>query len=418
VRRPTFISSLCVLACACSATDATVGINTLSDGSGVTSLAALTRVDLGTLGGGSSYAAGISSSGAVVGWSTTSTGNAHAFRWDARGGMVDLGTLPGDESSRAIAIVDGAVGTGAQILGVSTRGNQSTVVMWSVDGTIRPLNLPMLSGFTTASPTDFNLRGDVVGSDAGNGAQHGWVGSVNGPKVDLSANISGGSNEGSANAVSPAGLVLLTTRAFSCRRTAECWRTYLWESRSGYTTLGTPNDDPEANVTGLAMSEGGTVVGWLTGGAASGATPYRWTSGRGFTALEHYATKGGYGYAAAVNASGTIVGADYDPTSNAIVASTWLANGSIVRLKPDDPNPSVAVSVNDAGTIAGWAVISGANHAVIWKKTTSGMTAALTESSPTKVSVRAPSTHCLSDVHSLASRADLFTCVAAADRAP
>ncbi|HEY0529827.1 MAG TPA: hypothetical protein VGD02_13445, partial [Gemmatimonadaceae bacterium] len=122
------------------------------------------------------------------------------------------------------------------------------------------------------------------------------------------------------------------------------------------------------------------------------------------------------GYAAAVNASGTVVGADYDPTSDAIVASTWLSNGSIVRLTPDDPNPSVAVSINSAGTIAGWAAVGGANHAVLWKKTTSGLSAAFSESAPKKRSIAPASSGCLGDVHSIASRADLFTCVAAADR--
>lgn len=55
----------------------------------------------------------------------------------------------------------------------------------------------------------------------------------------------------------------------------------------------------------------------------------------------------GYGYATAVSSSGTVVGAAFEPAWGSIVASTWLANGTIVKLSPDDPNPSVAVAVND-----------------------------------------------------------------------
>ena len=50
--------------------------------------------DLGTLGGGSSYAFGINDSGQVVGYSEVGTTH-HAFTWTASGGMVDLGTPPG-----------------------------------------------------------------------------------------------------------------------------------------------------------------------------------------------------------------------------------------------------------------------------------------------------------------------------------
>ncbi|NIN63845.1 MAG: HAF repeat-containing protein, partial [Anaerolineae bacterium] len=56
-------------------------------------------VDLGTLGGYRSDAYAINSQGQVVGDSRNALGFTHAFVWTAEGGMVDLGTLGGGQSS-------------------------------------------------------------------------------------------------------------------------------------------------------------------------------------------------------------------------------------------------------------------------------------------------------------------------------
>src|SRR5688572_12995814 len=64
----------------------------------------VSRVDLGTLGGASSFATDINNAETVVGWSLNADGVSRAFRWTPDGGMTDLGTLPGDDWSRAISI--------------------------------------------------------------------------------------------------------------------------------------------------------------------------------------------------------------------------------------------------------------------------------------------------------------------------
>ena len=55
---------------------------------------------LGTLGGAETYAFGINAAGRVVGYSSTTGGNSHAYITGANGvGMTDLGTLGGGFSS-------------------------------------------------------------------------------------------------------------------------------------------------------------------------------------------------------------------------------------------------------------------------------------------------------------------------------
>lgn len=428
VNRLATLPLIALLICSCNTPDAALGVGggtETNPGGGATRSTNVTRVDLGTLGGASSYAADISNGNIVVGWSETSSGSTHAFRWTASDGMVDLGTLPGDAMSRAVAVLDVGTQTGPQILGVSGDADRWTPVVWSVSGTISALPIPLIPGFERALPTGFNAQGDVVGSDAGGiGLQQGWIWSAANGKYNLSANAQGGSNEGAASGVTASGLVVLTTRAYTCQHTSECWRTYRWSQTKGYDPLGTPGSDPEANVTGLALNETGTVAGWATAGASSGATPYRWEANSGFTLLANYATgPSSYGYATGVNSNGTIVGADFDPASGSIVASTWLANGSILKLSPGDPNPSVAVAISNLGTIAGWsAVSSGVNHAVIWKSSSQASPVVVAPAfglqAPTSVisRVSTASAPCLADPRSIVSREALFACVVNADR--
>jgi probable HAF family extracellular repeat protein len=422
VQRLASIPLVALLVCSCNGSDTAVGLDggtETNPAGGATRSTAVTRVDLGTLGGASSYAADINSANTVVGWSETPGGSTHAFRWSAAEGMVDLGTLPGDAMSRAVAVLDGETQNGGQILGVSGDGDRWTSVVWSASGSISIL--PMMANSTRASPTDFNTRGDVVGSDAVV-YEHGWIWSEISGKYDLTANAPGGSYEGFATAITASGLVLLITEDNTCTRAPECWRTYLWSQTTGYQSLGTPAGDPEASIAGLGLNQTGTVAGWLGPGAIVATIPYRWSAVKGFTLLANYSTgSSGNGYALAVNSAGTVVGADREPVSGSVVASTWLADGAIVRLSPDDPNSSVAVAINNPGTIAGWAAVaSGANHAVIWQPSSQASGVILRPSTSVSVGGSTPrvstaSSPCLADARSITSRQALFTCVIKAD---
>jgi probable HAF family extracellular repeat protein len=418
VNRLSLVPFVALVVWSCNASDDALGVDRGPEqklAGGATNSVTLSRVDLGSLGGASSYAAGINASNIVVGWSETAGGATHAFRWSAAAGMIDLGTLPGDASSRAVAVLDGTAQNGGQILGMSGEDGRWTPVVWSANGSISALPTPLISGFVTALPTAFNAGGDVVGSDAGGlGLQHGWIWSQADGKFDLSANVGGGSNEGAANAVTASGTVLVTTRASSCVRSVECWRTYLWTRSRGYSPIGTPGNDSDIDVTGLALNEAGSVAGWVTTSASGKTIPSRWSASTGFTLLRRYAPESAsYGYAAAVNSNGTVVGAAFEPATGSIVASTWLANGSIVKLSPNDPNSSIAIAINNSGTIAGWASIAnGVNHAVIWQRSSQATQTAVRSSATLTARVTVPGSDCLADARSITSRQAIFGCVA------
>ena len=88
--------------------------------------AQVTMTDLGTLGGTFSFAVAINDLGQVVGSSTTTTGEIHAFRWQA-GVMTDLGTL-GGTSSEAHAIN----GRGRIVGHSETAAGVTHAVLWRV----------------------------------------------------------------------------------------------------------------------------------------------------------------------------------------------------------------------------------------------------------------------------------------------
>jgi len=421
VPRKLLIPAIAFLTCACSGSDAAVGPNSPPgknpNGSDATRATPIVRIDLGTLGGSSSYAADINNSDVAVGWSETKSGAIHAFRWTPATGMMDLGTLDGDTESRAVAVIDGSMTGGGQVLGLSGRDGNWTPVLWSPSGSITRLPIPRLPNFSFGQPLDFNARGDVVGWDAGAG-QHAWAWSTSDGTYDLSANVDGGSNEGWASAVTAAGVVILTTRAFTCHHTVQCWRGYTWTKMSGYTAIGTPESDTEADVVALGTNEAGVLVGWATHGDTTEPFPYRWSPQTGFTTLPNYSSgSDGYGYATAINFSGAAVGGDRDPESGSILASIWVQGEGISRLTPGDPNPSVAVAINDQGTIAGWAVVGdGVTHAVLWSSVLKASRASLTVSAASRRYIPSPSVECLKGVSAALSRQALFACAVIADR--
>jgi probable HAF family extracellular repeat protein len=109
--------------------------------------------DLGTLGGDGSEAFGVSADGAVVvGEATNAAWYWRAFRWTVDGGMQDLGTLPGYDWSRAYGVsADGAVVVGE---------SGGRAFRWTVDGGMQ--NLGTLPGYDWSRAYGVSADGAVV----------------------------------------------------------------------------------------------------------------------------------------------------------------------------------------------------------------------------------------------------------------
>jgi len=113
----------------------------------------VTMIDLGTLGGATSYGRGINDRGQIVGGSDTSSGEQHAFLWE-NGTMTDLGTLGGMESA-AWGIND----RGQIVGGSDTSSGEQHAVLWE-DGTMTDLGTLEGAG---GSASGINDRGQIVG---------------------------------------------------------------------------------------------------------------------------------------------------------------------------------------------------------------------------------------------------------------
>jgi probable HAF family extracellular repeat protein len=109
----------------------------------------------------SAYAAGVSDSGFVVGYSTASDGNPHAFVWSASGGMVDLGT------SGAASYATGISANGNTVIGDidDTPGQLGQAVEWTRSGSTWTMTASVSgSVLSQSAPYAINSSGVMVGA--------------------------------------------------------------------------------------------------------------------------------------------------------------------------------------------------------------------------------------------------------------
>ena len=141
-----------------------------------------TRTDLGTLAGGSwSLAEGLSGNGDVAGYGDTASG-IRGFVWTPGGGMLELGTLGGG-SSYGMAVNDAGVVAGGAAVG----SGYLNATSW-LNGTATDLGT---LGGSDSYAYGINDAGAIVGYSwiSGDGSTHGFV-VLNGVMVDLNSLLS------------------------------------------------------------------------------------------------------------------------------------------------------------------------------------------------------------------------------------
>jgi probable HAF family extracellular repeat protein len=119
--------------------------------------------DLGTLSGGdTSMANALNSSGIVVGQSNSGSVLAwHAVKWDASNKIDDLGTLPGGTYSVAFGINDSS-----EIVGYGNiADNAAHAMLWTSTGGMQDLNnlIPANSGWVLINANAINASGQITG---------------------------------------------------------------------------------------------------------------------------------------------------------------------------------------------------------------------------------------------------------------
>ena len=255
--------------------------------------------NLGSLGGGNTWAAAINDVGQVVGVSDTPTGASHAFLWTPGGGMQDLGTLGGTSSSAA------SINNRGQVVGTSsTAGGAHHAFLWIPGQGMRDLGAlghasdPFLAGnLTSSSAADINEAGQIVGASYDPNAMQAsrptlWLPS--GAMVDL-----GGPGYGVARAINEAGQVVGVI-------TPGPRHAFLWTPADGMRDLGVLPSPGWINSEGWDIDDAGQVLGNCDDGS-----PRRraclWTADHGF---EEIPLSTGLTLAEAINNRQQVVGQD------------------------------------------------------------------------------------------------------------
>jgi len=263
-----------------------------------------TLTDLGTLKPGSARVHGINSQGQIVGGSGHPHGSdTRAFLWVRKGGMKDLGFLPGGDYSVAMAINDAG-----QVVGTSNSANGMHGFLWT--GANGMSQLAGLHPTDDSSAYAINQSGQIAGASGGHAAL--WIGTsvkdlgtLGGAWSEAHGLNTGGQMVGVAD--SPSGP-----------------HAFLWADGSGMKDLGVLSGDSSSRANHI--SDHGVVVGASEG--MQGVRAFLWTSSSGMQALASLPS-GAYSEAFAINNLGQVVG--QSGSSLGTRAVLW-SSGSIADL--------------------------------------------------------------------------------------
>ncbi|MCC6621661.1 MAG: HYR domain-containing protein [Deltaproteobacteria bacterium] len=336
--------------------------------------------DLGTLGGDTSGATALDDAGHVVGWSTTAGGQRHAFLWDraATPAMRDL--TPGADDALALGIA-----ASGHVVGALDDATGQAVFRWR-DGTLERLwELPTALALDDVELLGPTATGKVAGAGT-SGFHYADTTAVAiaapGPIVDVTA-------------ISDAGVVVGSYTA------GDGQRAFRWTAGGGGIDLGLGagsralNVDAAGDIVGeragqaflrrangtvvdlgfvcvdngcgtrsvaLVSNGAGAVLG--EGDDAGGRVhAFLWTPTTGLVSLSDLG--GGTSRAFALSVSGEALGIAPAAWGDEH-AIAWDADGETLSMGTFVYESSEPVAMNDAGQVAGTAVLDGLTRAFFW----------------------------------------------------
>jgi probable HAF family extracellular repeat protein len=365
--------------------------------------------DLGTLGGinTSSYANGINAYGQVVGMSGNGSA-VDAFLWTptapqaTTGGMIDLHTLGGSNSSPTPASEAYGINDYGQVVGeAKTASEDYHAFLWTPTARHGTSSTGMIDlgtlGGADSIAYGINTQGQVVGvSDTASGAYHAFLWTptaaqaTTGSMIDLETL---GGLDSTAAGINDAGQVCGTADTATGPSHAFLWTPTAPQATTGSMidlgTLGGSNSRAYAiNTSGQVAGQADTTSGKFTEFHAFRWTPSSSNGTKGKmkdlgTLNSILTTKDSAAYG--INDSGYVVGnsGDGNPPQSAFY---WPGTGSLQNLNDLVPAGSMfldtAAGINKIGQIAGYDPEGGNPHAWLLTPTSAAATTAKTLAAP------------------------------------
>jgi len=265
---------------------------------------------LGTLGGTFCGTLGINSGGEVVGYSTTTTGDTHAFLYSGSV-MTDLGTLATSQSFSYAASINNA----GQIVGTSQQSNGVRPSYGFIYSGGTTAEVPGLGGVGYTFCNGINNAGQVVGiSTLTDGSTtHAYLFS-DGTTTDL------GSLSGHGGYSDAYGINDHTQITGNCSVTGRD-RGFIWQN-SVMTDLGDLQNGA-GSTRAYAINNNGEIVGETTVNGSRVGDAFLWQNGV-MTDLGVLPNGSDSSYALAINEQGSVVGRSY----NVISGNAFLWDGT------------------------------------------------------------------------------------------
>ncbi|MBN1239492.1 MAG: hypothetical protein JXB36_13395 [Gammaproteobacteria bacterium] len=285
-------------------------------------------IDLGTLGGLSSYGAAVNDAGQVTGSATTAEGETHAFLY-MDGAMLDLGTISGAYSKGS------DINNQGQIAGISTTPEGETHAFLYTDGMM--LGLGTL-GDSYSTGDAINEAGQVAGIYSNEYATHAYLRSEDSSVPLVAADSS--YIQPALRALNAAGEVTGSYRVNGSRRA------FLFRNGAAE-DLGTLGGDDSA---GFAVNDAADVTGSST---TSDGQSHAFVFADG--AMLDVGTLGGdYSIGYAINAAGHVTGVA--STADDEYLPFVYRDGEVVPLdvRVLGATEGVGYAINEAGQVAGW----------------------------------------------------------------